>query len=270
MPKRRRWEANQDGDGRGHAATDPSQGVPGDPPGGIQAPPREPQRTEPGDVARGTGGGGTRLPRPMARDLAGGDATRDAGGGGTGEAAARRRAILQRLAASPGPVSGQQLAAAFGVTRTVIVHDIALLRAQGEPILATPAGYVLNRPAARHTWQVAVLHGPELETIRRELYAIVDQGVTVRDVIVEHPVYGELRGLLDLRSRHDVDRFCRQMEATRAEPLLTLTGGPHLHTLEADDPTARERVAAALRDLGFLLEDAPGPLCTKLIPPPNP
>ncbi|EKP95414.1 putative small molecule binding protein (contains 3H domain) [Thermaerobacter subterraneus DSM 13965] len=222
-------------------------------------------------------GDGTRLDPPGARRQAPGEPT-DSGHAGPagshapaaltpgrgapgfegltrpGDAARRRQAILQLLARAEEPIPGQRLAGLLGVTRAVIVHDVALLRAQGEPILATPAGYVLNRPPARFTWQVAVEHGPELQTIRRELYAMVDQGVTVRDVIVEHPVYGELRGLLDLRSRHDVDRFCRQMAATGAEPLLTLTGGPHLHTLEADDPTARARVEQALRELGFLLD----------------
>ncbi|ADU51809.1 3H domain-containing protein [Thermaerobacter marianensis DSM 12885] len=185
--------------------------------------------------------------------------------GGVADAAARRRAILQVLAEAGGPVPGHRLAARFGVTRAVIVHDIALLRAEGAPITATPSGYVLNRPQARHVWQVAVRHGPDLDTIRRELYAMVDQGATVRDVIVEHPVYGELRGLLDIRSRYDVDRFCQRMQSTGAGPLLTLSGGPHLHTLESDDPAARQRVAEALRRLGFLLESGPAdlPLVTR-------
>lgn len=204
--------------------------------------------------------GSSHRPEPAPEGRLPGGGSQPAGG----DATARRHAILEVLEEAGEPVPGHRLAARFGVTRTVIVHDIALLRAQGAPIVATPSGYVINRPAARHVWKVAVEHGPDLDVIRRELYAIVDQGVTVRDVIVEHPVYGELRGWLDLRSRHDVDRFCRRMAATRAEPLLTLSGGPHLHTLEADDPSAPERVAEALRRLGFLLEEgaagAPEPL----------
>ncbi|HEY8394071.1 MAG TPA: transcription repressor NadR [Thermaerobacter sp.] len=175
------------------------------------------------------------------------------------QAAERRRALLDLLRRAGRPVTGSELAEHFGVTRAVIVHDVALLRAGGEPIAATPQGYVYTAPPAaahaRHVWQVAVRHGPSLEEIERELTAIVDEGARIRDVVVEHPIYGELRGLLMIASRYDVRRFCQRMRETGAEPLLTLGGGVHLHTLEAEDAGARQRVEEALRRLGFLLED---------------
>ncbi|HEY8415890.1 MAG TPA: transcription repressor NadR [Thermaerobacter sp.] len=183
--------------------------------------------------------------------------------GGTGaepmQAGERRQALLDFLRKAGRPVTGSELAERFGVTRAVIVHDVALLRARGEPIVPTPQGYVYAVPPAaapsRHVWQVAVRHGPSLEEIERELTTIVDEGARVRDVVVEHPIYGELRGLLMIASRHDVRRFCQRMRETGAEPLLTLAGGVHLHTLEAEDPGALQRVEEALRRLGFLLED---------------
>lgn len=172
-------------------------------------------------------------------------------------ASERRSAILAVLRREGRPVTGAELADRFGVTRAVVVHDVALLRAAGEPIQATPAGYVYGPPARRaHAVQVAVRHGPSLAEIRRELLAVVDEGAFVRDVIVEHPLYGELRGLLMLGSRRDVLEFCARMRASRAEPLLTLDPqGTHLHTLEADDPAALDRAREALRRLGFLVED---------------
>lgn len=172
------------------------------------------------------------------------------------EVEARRAALVQALRGAGRPLTGAELAERFGVTRPVIVHDVAVLRAAGEPILATPEGYAYAQPPRAHVAQVAVRHGPGVEEIERELTALVDEGVRVRDVIVEHPLYGELRGLLMIASRHDVRRFCERMRAARAEPLLSLSpDGTHLHTLEADDAQAIGRARAALRRLGMLVED---------------
>ena len=59
------------------------------------------------------------------------------------EAAARRQAILDRLRTADRPVSASSLAAELNVSRQIIVGDIALLRAGGAEISATPRGYVL-------------------------------------------------------------------------------------------------------------------------------
>ena len=87
----------------------------------------------------------------------------------------------------------------------------------------------------------------------RELYAIDDNGCTAIDVVVEHPIYGQIVGQLQLRSRYDVDRFVEKLEG--APPLSALTGGIHLHTIECSDEEAYRRVLAALRREGFLLEE---------------
>lgn len=170
----------------------------------------------------------------------------------------RRQAIAAFLKESSGPVTGADLAARFGVTRAVIVQDVALLRAREHPILATPQGYLFGHgPGASGvvTTQVAVHHGPDLSALAAELNAIVDEGAVVRDVIVEHPIYGELSGLLMLASRRDVQEFCRLMAETDAEPLSSLTDGVHLHTLEADDEAVFQRVRESLAALGVLLSD---------------
>ena len=57
----------------------------------------------------------------------------------------RRREILICLNSSKGPVSAAALAARLGVSRQIIVGDVALLRAAGEAISATPRGYVVAR-----------------------------------------------------------------------------------------------------------------------------
>ncbi|MER2026011.1 MAG: HTH domain-containing protein [Lachnospiraceae bacterium] len=56
------------------------------------------------------------------------------------QAELRRQNIIEALRSSSGPVSAGRLAAMFGVSRQIIVGDIALLRASGTDITATPRG----------------------------------------------------------------------------------------------------------------------------------
>lgn len=104
----------------------------------------------------------------------------------------RREAILARLKGETGPVSATALAKEHGVSRQIVVGDIALLRAGGAPISATPRGYVLDRDQEGLLHTVAVRH-PDRD-MERELLICVDNGCTVLDVVVEHPVYGQLVG----------------------------------------------------------------------------
>lgn len=165
-------------------------------------------------------------------------------------AAQRRSHILQILQASPQPVSATALAGRLGVSRQIIVGDVALLRAAGADITATPRGYVILSPSGL-VRRVAVRHRPD--QMERELTLMVDQGCTVLDVMVEHPVYGQLTGRLDLSSRHDVAEFTRRVSDSRSQPLAALTDGIHLHTLSCPDEAAWQRVRQALEQAGFLL-----------------
>src|SRR6185437_13159759 len=54
------------------------------------------------------------------------------------------------------------------------------------------------------------------ERTEEELNILVDHGVKVIDVIVEHPLYGELRGSLMIESRADVQDFLQQVRAKKA------------------------------------------------------
>ena len=49
----------------------------------------------------------------------------------------RKEALLQLLKESQKPLNGQTLADRFHVTRQIIVQDIAVLRADGAPILCS-------------------------------------------------------------------------------------------------------------------------------------
>lgn len=166
----------------------------------------------------------------------------------------RRQALLEILRQTSQPISAAALAARFDVSRQVIVGDVALLRSAGEEISATPRGYVMSRKQSSGiVRQIAVKHTPA-ET-EAELNLIVDQGCTVADVIVEHPVYGQLTGSLQLSSRYDVSQFVNRCSSFAAHPLSNLTEGIHLHTLICPDEAAFLRVKQLLHEMGMLLED---------------
>ena len=176
-------------------------------------------------------------------------------------AQARRQAVAQALEEAVGPVSAAALAERFSVSRQIIVGDVALtmdasmqtstLRAGGTDILATPRGYLLGGRGGGVERTVACVHAPE--EMERELNAIVDAGGEVVDVIVEHPVYGQLTGLLGVRSRYDVAEFVRRVEEHGARPLSALTGGIHLHTVRCPDEKTFRRVRKSLEAENFLL-----------------
>lgn len=157
----------------------------------------------------------------------------------------RRRRIAQTLTATT-PISAATLAEQFSVSRQIIVGDIALLRAAGMDIVSTPRGYQFSQESGLLR-TVACLHTPQ--QIRQELLVMVDNGCTVLDVVVDHPVYGQLTGQLSLASRYDVDQFVDKVQDTA--PLSTLTGGVHLHHLRCPDEDAYRRVLASLEELGL-------------------
>lgn len=164
----------------------------------------------------------------------------------------RRQAIQDILRQSPQPISAGALAARFSVSRQIIVGDIALLRAAGADISATPRGYVSQPSPGGILRRVACQH--DAAGMEAELNAMVDQGCTVVDVIVEHPIYGQLTGPLQLSSRYDVAQFITRCAQADAQPLSNLTEGIHLHTLSCPNEDAFTRARAALRALGVLLE----------------
>lgn len=164
----------------------------------------------------------------------------------------RRKYIMGRLEEGGAPVSATVLAGELSVSRQIIVGDVALLRAGGAHITATPRGYVLERPPEGRRFTIACRHTPE--EMARELEIMVDNGCTVENVIVEHSVYGQLVGQLMLSSRYDVAEFIRKVSESGSKPLSDLTGGIHLHTLRCPDESAFGRVTAELREAGYLLE----------------
>ncbi|MBQ8592280.1 MAG: transcription repressor NadR [Lachnospiraceae bacterium] len=166
----------------------------------------------------------------------------------------RRTQILAILEKNTQPLSGTELAAQLGVSRQIIVQDIALLRAVNRNILSTNRGYVLLANEKRDTKLkkiVKVKHTDE--QIKDELYTIADCGGQVRDVVVEHPIYGQIAVDLIINSRRDADIFVKQVEENDTKPLNNLTDGVHYHTIEADSEQILEEVEKCLQEKGYLI-----------------
>ncbi len=168
------------------------------------------------------------------------------------EGDSRRDKIIAMLNQAPEPLSGAALAKQLKVSRQVIVQDIALLRAYDKNILSTNKGYILYQPETKAVYKrtVSVMHTDG--QMQDELYAIVDCGAHVLDVVVEHEVYGQITVDLFLRSRTDVDEFIEKIAKSKAQPLKTLTNGAHFHTGEADSEDVLARVERQLDARGYL------------------
>lgn len=165
----------------------------------------------------------------------------------------RRESVLKSIESTRTPLSASSLAAQLGVSRQVIVGDVAILRAGGHDIMATARGYVMPelRDANQFLGKLACCHEP-LKT-RDELYAIVDAGAYVVDAIVEHELYGEITGQLNLKNRGDVDHFIKKFENSEVKLLSELTNGIHLHTIACRDKAHFEDVYKILLAMGYLL-----------------
>lgn len=166
----------------------------------------------------------------------------------------RRKYIEELLIKRGEPQKGQNLAKELGVTRQIIVKDIAILRAEGANIIATPEGYIIpsdNKQKVKRI--IAVSH--RAEEIEDELTCIVKFGGTIEDVIIEHPVYGEIKGMLMIKTLYDVQRFIEKCSKLSAEPLSTLTRGVHIHSIEADNEEIMERILSELKARNYLISD---------------
>lgn len=162
----------------------------------------------------------------------------------------RRKKIIEYMCASQNPLSGTALADSFGVSRQVIVQDIALLRAEGHDILSTNRGYILRQPSCCSR-VFKVCHTDD--EIADELNCIVDLGGIVKDVFVNHKAYGKVSAPLNIASRRDVDLFIQSILSGKSTPLKNVTSNYHYHTVEADNEDILDEIETSLKKLGFLV-----------------
>lgn len=167
----------------------------------------------------------------------------------------RRTTLREILTTRPGPINASSLAGELGVSRQVIVGDIALLRAAGLDIIATARGYMLTPvvTSGRFVGKIACQHS--LDQTEQELAAIVSLGGEILDVVVSHYLYGEITGQLNITTQADVQDFIRRVRHNEAKLLSELTDGIHLHTVACADKATFDAILAELKAQGFLYRE---------------
>lgn len=165
----------------------------------------------------------------------------------------RRKLLLEMIQQSKEPLSGKKLGELCGVTRQVIVTDIAILRSSGHDIISTPKGYLLNQKAQSSYMRVfKVRHGND--QMEEELKLIVDAGGIVQNVMINHRAYGILSAQLLIKSRRDIKNFINDVTTGKSTLLCNVTSGYHFHTVLADSEIVLNEIEEALREHGFLTE----------------
>ena len=167
----------------------------------------------------------------------------------------RRKQILELIRQSFAPLSGAKLGQLTGVSRQVVVQDIALLRTEGHEIISTARGYILPAEEKCVSRKFKVYHTDE--RMEEELNTIVDLGGAVQDVMVNHRTYGKVSAELQIRSRRDVQNFLEQIRSGKSTPLLRITSGYHFHTVNAESEEIMDEIEEALRSKGFLADVLP-------------
>lgn len=176
----------------------------------------------------------------------------------------RRNEILNTIREAKKPISGAALAKRYQVSRQVIVQDIALLRAANHEVCSTPRGYqVVNAHCSESAKQqkpvgaaCRIFHVSHTDgQIEEELNTIVDMGGKVRDVFVNHEVYGSIRADLPIHCRRHVQEFMEGIRSGKSRPLKNLTSGVHYHTVEADNEDTLDLVEQELEKKGYLWKE---------------
>ena len=168
--------------------------------------------------------------------------------------AERRQALLAMMRETEKPLSGTALGKRTGVSRQVVVQDMALLRTEGYPIISTARGYLMEASKGC-TRLFKVCHTNE--QVEDELTTIVDLGGTVVNVMVNHRIYGKLDAQLNIKNRRDVAKFLDDINTGKSTPLLNVTSGYHFHLVSAETEDVLDEIEEALREKNYLTELLP-------------
>ncbi len=163
----------------------------------------------------------------------------------------RKKAIAALLTFEKRAITGDFLAERYGVSRQIIVQDIAYLRKLGYTIVSTHYGYLLKKsPLVERVFEV--FH--DKDNTADELRTIVQCGGTVADVFIMHDVYGKISAPLNILKEKHVDKFIETVKSGKSAELMNITGGKHFHTVRADNKAILDKVEKALKEKGYLVK----------------
>lgn len=163
----------------------------------------------------------------------------------------RRSEILSYLGSSKQPVSACALSAKFGVSRQVIVQDIAILRAEGNEVISTSRGYMAD---ANNRTERVIKCRHSLDELTDEGGIIISLGGRVENIFVNHRIYGKISAALNLVTMTDAEELHRSLVSGASKPLMSVTDGYHYHTISADSEQMLDEIENKLRQKGYLIE----------------
>ena len=162
----------------------------------------------------------------------------------------RRAEILDMLSHAESPIAAKDIATKFGVSRQVIVQDMAVIRASVPGIIATNRGYLLQADKVCSR-EFKVRHG--IEQLEEELNLFVDCGGTIKNVSISHRVYGRITAEMDISSRQDVSEFIERIGSSKSSLLGNATSGYHYHLIEASSEDRLDLIEQKLEKAGLLV-----------------
>lgn len=164
----------------------------------------------------------------------------------------RRKEIAALIMAAEEPVSGSALSERLGVSRQIIVQDIAMLRAEGYDVLSTHQGYVIAKgPFAERVFKLRHTS----EQTEDELTTIVTMGGTVVNVFVWHKVYGKVEANLNIFSERSIAQFMDGIKSGKSKELMHITEGYHYHTVRADSEQVLDEIGRVLDEKGYIVPE---------------
>ncbi len=164
----------------------------------------------------------------------------------------RRKELAAMILASTEPMSGSVLSERLGVSRQIIVQDIAMLRAEGYDVLSTHQGYVIAKgPFVERVFKLRHTS----EQTEDELSGIVALGGTVVNVFVWHKVYGKIEAAMNIFSERGVEQFIEGIKSGKSTELMHITSGYHYHTVRADSEQTLDKIEAALDEKGYIVPE---------------
>lgn len=161
----------------------------------------------------------------------------------------RREQIFKHLSESDVPVSASSLSKLYGVSRQIIVSDIARMRSAGIAISSLSRGYVLDqKPKSERV--LKIIHSDK--DIEKELNLILELGGTVSDVFIYHKFHGIVSAKMDISSKNDIKNYIENVTKGKSTPLNNTTSGYHYHTITADNEKILDKIEQKLKEEGLL------------------